>query len=395
MNPNNTFLPLLVTSRVCTTAVFMTYAACLVTLMEAWDMTAAQAGTVQAGFTAAFALSLLIASLACDRLGAKFVYRISTLLVAVTSLAFAFYAQSLLSALFLVSLIGLAQGGTYTPALMLASSNVPLARKASAMGWVLSGMSAGYVVSILGASAMLEWFDYKAAFLLTALISVLGVPFGFLATREIENPTKPILSETVPFSAPAKRQAVLLTVGYVGHCWELFGAWAWVPAFVASSLILTSEASFTVIGLWTACALHLTGFFSTILSGYASDRYGAQTVLASFALLGVICSFAIGWLPTISPVVLLAVVALYGFVIIGDSAVLSAAMTDTVPTHRLGAALGIRSVLGIGSGALAPIGFGIILDVSPDALQWPGAFSLLGIGGIVALICALQLKRPV
>ncbi|MFQ6550294.1 MFS transporter [Aestuariibius sp. 2305UL40-4] len=393
MKQNSSFLPLLVVSRVCATAVFMTYAACLVTLMEAWDMTAAQAGAVQAGFTAAFAVSLLVASLACDRLGPKFVYRVSTVLVALTALAFAVYARSQASALLLVSLIGLAQGGTYTPALMLASANVPAARKSSAMGWVLSGMSAGYVISIIGASTMLEWFDYRAAFLLTALVSVLGVPFGHLATARVEEPIRTALPAAVPFSAFAKRQTVLLTIGYVGHCWELFGAWAWVPAFVASSLLLAGETSFTEIGIWTACALHLTGFFSSILSGYASDRFGARSVLIGFAFLGMLCSFILGWLPAIGPIALMIVVAIYGFVIIGDSAVLSAAMTDTVPAHKLGAALGVRSVLGIGSGALAPISFGITLDVLPETLQWPGAFAVLGLGGFVALICALLLRK--
>ncbi len=226
MNAKRAFLPLLVMSRVCTTAVFMTYAACLASLIEVWDMTAAQAGVIQAGFTAAFALSLLIASLVCDRLGAKFVYRSSIILVALTALAFAAYARSQPSALLLVSLIGLAQGGTYTPALMLASANAKPNRKVSAMGWVLSGMSAGYVISIVVAITMLEWFDYKAAFLLTALISVLGVPFGFLATARIENPAKTVVPISAEFTPQSRRQTALLTIGYVGHCWELFGAWA-------------------------------------------------------------------------------------------------------------------------------------------------------------------------
>ncbi len=205
MKMKSAFLPLLVISRVCSTAVFMTYAACLVTLMQAWDMTAAQAGVVQAGFTAAFALSLLVASVACDRFGAKFVYRVSTILVALTALAFAVFAQSQLSGLLLVSLIGLAQGGTYTPALMLASVNVPVTRKASAMGWVLSGMSAGYVISIIGATTMLEWFDYKAAFLLTAFIAVLG--FHLDSWQRVASITRPKPSWLTPHSLPRSPSA--------------------------------------------------------------------------------------------------------------------------------------------------------------------------------------------
>jgi MFS family permease len=62
-----------------------------------------------------------------------------------------------------MALLGLAQGATYTPAIMLVSTNAPPDRKASAVGWVLAGMSAGYVLSIVLANAMLATADYGRA----------------------------------------------------------------------------------------------------------------------------------------------------------------------------------------------------------------------------------------
>ena len=32
------------------------------------------------------------------------------------------------------------------------------------------------------------------------------------------------------------RRSLLLTVGYIGHSWELFGVWAWAPTFLIVSL---------------------------------------------------------------------------------------------------------------------------------------------------------------
>ncbi|MCG8359143.1 MAG: MFS transporter, partial [Kiloniellales bacterium] len=51
--------------------IFMTYAAALPTLTQAWSMSATQAGLVQTAFTAAFAVSLFITSWLSDHSGAK------------------------------------------------------------------------------------------------------------------------------------------------------------------------------------------------------------------------------------------------------------------------------------------------------------------------------------
>ena len=363
-------LPVLVLARICTTAIFMTYPACLSVLLVEWRMSATQGGMVQGAFTAAFALSLLVASFLCDRIGAKRVFKTATLLAAVSAILFALFANSFETALVLVSLVGLAQGGTYTPAIMLVSTNTPTARTASAVGWILAGMSAGYVISIFLSMSLLTTHGYQTAFMATALITVAGWGLGFLAVRRARDLLQERESSDTDDGRLMPRRARLLTLGYIGHCWELFGAWAWIPAFLAAA-ILTNETMTTVeLGLWTALALHLSGFFASFLSGYAADRYGMRRVLLAFALLGAACSMSIGWLSDINTTLLLALTAVYGFATIGDSSVLSAAMTRAVPPRKLGQALGLRSVLGVGAGALAPIAFGLTLDVAPDEVAW-------------------------
>lgn len=353
-------------------------------------MTATQAGTVQGVYTVAFAVSLLLTSIASDRFGAKRVFNVSMVALAVSALSFGFFARTYESALVFITCLGITQGGTYTPALMMVSSNVPRAKKASAMGWVLAGMSAGYAASIVISNAMLHWYDYKAAFIATSITCAMGVFFGYYATRKVSNTPATEVVDKTPFSKSAKRRAILLTVGYSGHSFELFGAWSWVPAFFVAASVSAGEITFLEIGLWTALALHVTGCFSSLLAGYAADRFGSKRVLMTFALTGMLCSFSIGWLSSSSLVLLVIATAIYGFVIIGDSSVWSSAMTDAVPAHKLGSVLGLRSVAGMGSGAMAPIGFGIVLDIMPAAIQWGLGFSLLGIGGLMALVFAMR-----
>ena len=68
-------------------------------------------------------------------------------------------------------------------------------------------------------------------------------------------------------------------------------------------------------------------------------------------------------------------------------------MTDAVPAQHLGRVLGLRSVLGVGAGALSPAFFGLALDLAPVDLAWGFAFSSLALGALVAILCALLLRR--
>ena len=392
-SPSSLNMPMLVLARACTTAVFMTYPAILGWLMDAWQMTATRAGLVQGAFTASFAVSLLVVSFLCDRFGARRVFAWAAISCAVSALLFAAVARSFESAVVCMALLGAAQGATYTPAIMLASANAPPDRRASAVGWILAGMSAGYVMSILIANAMLAVADYRLSFAVTAGVTVVGSALSLAATQNARDQIAPMDAIWTSHDGAWQRQARLLTLGYVGHAWELFGAWAWIPAFLTASLLSQGRMSGIELGVWTAITLHVSGFFSSFLSGYAADRFGARPVLAAFALVGAACSLAMGWLGELNVALLLALVWIYGFAIIGDSSVLSAAMTEAVPASQLGRALGLRSILGVGAGSVSPIAFGMALDMTPASVSWGFAFSTLAVGGAMASACAIALRK--
>jgi hypothetical protein len=85
--------------------------------------------------------------------------------------------------------------------------------------------------------------------------------------------------------------------------------------------------------------------------------------------------------------------SIYGFAIIGDSSVLSSAMTQAVPASQLGRALRLRSILGVGAGAVSPIAFGMALDMTPASVSWGLAFCTCAVGGALAFACALALRK--
>jgi MFS family permease len=130
------------------------------------------------------------------------------------------------------------------------------------------------------------------------------------------------------------------------------------------------------------------GLVASSSMGGLSDRLGRRAVLLGLASISAACSFAFGWLIGWPLAVLLAVGALYAFTALGDSPVLSTAFTESVPPAYLGAGLAVRSLLGFGAGAVAPLVFGAVLDatnapgVTPTVWGW--AFGTLGLGGVGA-----------
>ena len=353
-------------------------------------MTATQAGLVQTCFSAGFAVSLFITSWLSDHLGAKRIFLWSCWLGVAAALAFALFARSFEEALWLYGLVGFTQGGSYTPAIMLVAQRLPPARRGAGVGWVLAGMSAGYVGSISLAHGLIALADYRAAFIVCALGTIVGALFGTSAAARVANRvSRPPAARHA--SLLKDRRSLLLTVGYMGHCWELFGMWAWAPAFLVVSLGGRSALGAVGLGIAIAVALHLSAFFASFTMGQASDRYGRRAVLLAVAAIGALCSLGFGWSGELAPLLLLGFAAVYGFAALGDSSVLSTAMSEAVPAEYLGRALAIRSILGIGIGAAAPVAFGAVLDFGAPGQGWGWAFVLMGVGGVVATVCAALL----
>lgn len=394
-------LLLIAVSRFGTCIATMVFAGSLPYLLAAWSMTAAQAGAVQAAYNLAYAASLLVASWLADRVGAKPVFLASIWGTAAAFLAFAIGARSYPSALILFAIVGLAQGGSYTPALMLVADAVAPARRGRAMGWTLAAGSLGYLVSLLLSVGGATLASYRHGFYAGAVGPLIGAVAGTLALLKTPN----IVHRRVAAAEPGgglrrallARPSILLTLGYTAHCWELLGMWAWTPAFLAAAFQDDGFAASPLLAVGIAVPIHLAGFLASLAMGDASDRWGRRRVLVAMALAGAVLSSIFGWLIDLPPPFLLGLAFLYGFAALGDSGVLSTAMTEAVAPRHLGTALALRSLLGFGAGALSPLVFGWVLDATNPAgglpRVWGWAFAALGVGGAIATACALMLPR--
>ncbi|MBI3636682.1 MAG: MFS transporter [Candidatus Rokubacteria bacterium] len=381
--------------------IFMTYAAALPVLRPAWGMSATAAGSISTGFQLGYAVSLMAFSSLADRLGARRVFVGSAWLSAAAAIAFALFARSYVSGLMLYTLVALAQGGTYTTAIMLIADRYPPARRGAAVGWLLASSSLGYALSLLVAGAAIPRGGYPLAFVFTAAGPVVAVGLAWLALRRTPNVVHRRPSGGAKFGGEVLQNgpAMRLMLGYTFHSWELLGMWAWTPAFVAACLVAAGYGGVQAVGFGAvvSAAFHVMGLIASSSMGRLSDRLGRRSLLVTLAALSTICSFVFGWLIGWPIAVIFAVGAVYGFAALGDSPVLSTAITEVVSPSYLGAALALRSLLGFGAGAIAPLVFGAVIDATnaPGAAptSWGWAFVTLGLGGAAATYCAWGLAR--
>ncbi|MGE0006019.1 MAG: MFS transporter [Parvibaculaceae bacterium] len=395
------FLVLLTASRFAASVAMMIYAGSLPFLLDEWRMTGAEAGAIQSAFNLTYAASLLVTSWLSDHIGAKRVFLASNACALAAFLLFAAAARSYESALVLYGIVGLTLGGSYTPALMLVAAKVPSRSRGAAMGVVLAGSSLGYCAAIALAAAVIPALGYRSAWRIVALVLCIGLAASIAAlTRE---PDRACRGEEgsdgeASFGATlASRRSILLTAGYTAHCWELLGMWAWAPAFLTITLAGRIEWPAVTIGIVIAGILHFSGALSTLVSGSLSDRLGRRFILVSMAFAGALLSFVFGWSAGWGTAAVLVLAAFYGFATIADSGVLSTAMTESVPRRYLGSMLALRSILGFGAGAISPLLFGWILDLTnPDPGEprnWGWAFAMLGLGGALATVFAVLLPQ--
>jgi len=254
---------------------FMVVAATIPLLLTDWGITATRAGGIVTAFTIAYAFSLFGFAFVADYVGAKRMVLVSAFAAATTSMLFGFFADGYALTVVLYALVGLSQGGVYTPMIMLFTDEVEVKDRGRAMGYLIASTSIGYTFSLSVAAIGIAFGGVRAAFLFTGLMPVIGAAVLLVALR----PTRNRIHSRQPGGGLKQqfknnRDARLLFTGYCGHTWELLGSWAWTPAFLAAVLVLAggSDVASSVTGSFTFGMLHLAGAVASLMSGRLSDK---------------------------------------------------------------------------------------------------------------------------
>ncbi len=372
-------------AHVLSMAGFSTYPALLASLRDAWGMTNFQAGVVSGLFFAGYMGAVLVLTTLTDVFDVRRVYAGSCALAAVGGIGFALFAQDVWSAGLFQALAGAGIAGTYMPGLKALAERLPGKAQGRAVAFYTASFGVGASVSLLLAGLLQDVIGWKGVFVVAALGPVAA---GALVLWGLEPRPARGHRDAAPVRAfapvLANRGVMSYIAGYVVHCWELFGLRSWLVVFLAFGM--AAGAPLTWEPASVAAAINLAAPAASIVGNELAARFGRRrVVLAMIGVSGAVGCIA-GFSALVSPLAVVVAMSLYFVLVMADSSALTAGVVAAAPAAQRGATMALHSFFGFGAGLLAPLAFGIALDVAgggASALAWGLAFATLGLPGLV------------
>jgi MFS family permease len=205
----------------------------------------------------------------------------------------------------------------------------------------------------------------------------------------------PFVTPTAPFDPHAIRKIIgtrgarLATFGYLGHMWELYAMWTWVAVFATASLAQSGVADSAAAGSLAAFVAIGSGAAGCSLAGYFADRIGKARVAMWSMVVSAICSALTVVVFGGAPGALYALVIVWGFAVVADSAQFSALVTEYAPSDHIGTALTLQTCVGF---LLTMVTIEFLPRVA-EMTSWRWASLLLVPGPIVGAFAMIKLMN--
>jgi MFS family permease len=367
---------------------FSAYATLLPGLQDEWGMSNAQAGFVSGIFFAGYMAAVPVLTSLTDRVDARRVYLASSLVAAASLGGFALFAEGVKSAAMVQLAAGAGIAGTYMPGLRALTDNIEGTRAQSrAVAFYTAFFGLGSSLSILLAGSIAGAFDWRWAFALTSAGPVLA---GLMVMRGLppKRPERAQAKHVLDFRPVlASRELRPYIFGYAVHCWELFGSRSWLVAFVVFAQGLHGEgASPALSAVAVAAVANLFGPPASIYGNEVAMRHGRERVIWKAMLASGVLTCALGFVSFLPMLALAGLIMLHMCLIMGDSSALTAGVVTRANESIRGATMAVHSMLGFGAGFVAPLVFGVVLDLAggkENPRAWGLAFTTLGAGAIL------------
>ena len=340
---------------------------------------------VQLGFVAGTLGSAML-NLA-ERMNPRRLFAIAALLAALANVAP--LASSHLE-VWLVArvLTGVCLGGVYAPALHVISGWYATGR-GFALGVIVGALTLGSGSPHLLRALLVD--RWQASMLAASVLAAAGGLVMWALVEDGPHHTTPRRVSLRDFWRGVSARGPLLALGgYLGHMWELYAMWAWLPVFLAS---VYGDREVPALGLRVdgllAFGVFALGAASAVVAGQLAERLGRTRVTAAAMLVSGSTALVIGFLPA-SALVLVGIAAgVWGATVVADSAQFSAAMTELADDRYRGSALAFQTGLGF---LLTTITIRAVPLIEARA-GWGPAFALLAIGPACGIASMLALRR--
>lgn len=356
-------------------------------LQERWSLTTTEVGwltaTVQLGFVVGTAVAALL-NLADIVPSRYYVAAAASLGAVANALTIAGDYRLALASRFCT---GLCLAGVYPPGMKMASTWFR-ARRGLAIGMVVGALTAGKALPFLVKA--FAWRSIEPAILATSAAALAGGLLVLIGYRDGPYPFAPRpFSWGLVTSVRRIRPWRLATGGYLGHMFELYSFWTWIPAFLAASVVASGRVIDEGALALTVFLVIAIGAAGSIWGGVTADRTGRERVITMALGASGSCAILAGFVFGAHPLVTAVLLAIWSFFVIADSAQFSALVTESVPPHAVGTALTMQTCLGF---LLTMLSIQLVPPLVSLA-GWPVAFGILSLGPVAGIMAIRRLAR--
>src|SRR6266851_3938482 len=366
------------------------------TLMPLWELSASEAGIMASAFAFGYMIAVPVLTTLTDRIDARLILMAGSALNGLATVAFGLFADGLSSAAVIWGIAGIGFAGAYMPGLKALTDRLPPGDTSRSVTLYTASFSVGVGLSFLVAQLVAERFGWRAAFYVTGTspVIMLAVCIGLAPCKPA-----PAHSRLLDFAPVLRNRAALgYILGYGAHCFELYGMRTWIVAFW--TFVMVQNDGLAPLGAVSVSVIvTLLSLPASVLGNEAALRYGRHRAITLLMLSSAAVALAIGFNATASPLILLALVLLYGLTVPADSGALtSGTSASAAPMHR-GATLALHSTVGFGLSALGAWMAGVALDAAGGPAKpsaWSAVFALLAVGilfGPLALLWSNTKKQ--
>ena len=381
----------------------MTGFACFTTLlpvmMKAWGLNNSEAGLISGVFYTGYMIAVPVLTSLTDRVDSRRVYLFACALSALGAAGFARFADGLWSALAFQFLIGAGLAGTYMPGLKTLTDHLEGAAQSRATSFYTASFGVGSTLSIALGGKIGAMFGWQWAFVfgalgpvLAALLVMCAMPAGRRQAAHAQTPAlldfRPVLKD---------RTTRLYVLGYSLHNYELFGQRSWMVAFLVFCGTLQPEGMGLPLAAATLAAMiNLLGPVFSVTGNELALRYGRVRIIFLFFTLSGLLACGIGFTASWPWFIVFALMCVHYALMLGDSAAFTAGVIAATAPERRGATMAVYSFSGFTTAFLAPLVFGVVLDLAggnQSGIAWGLAFASIGIFGALAPVARWSYVR--